>query len=437
MLGRRGALAGALVGAGYLGARALATGLPVGLLLDPRRALAASPPAPPAAARPSYVVFLTSYLGDPMNASAPGSYVHGAVNTPGGTTKLNLGDRVYEAGSAWAQLDAATLARTSFWHIMTNTPVHPKEGDVLKLMDATAEGEMLPSILAKHLAPLLGTIQPEPVCLDAMAPAETISFDGGPLAMIPPLALKDTLTNPTGPLTVPLQRLRDQTLDALYGLYKEEASPAQRQFIDSLVTSQRQVRSIEQSLLGSLAAIVDNDAPSQMHAAVTLIQMKLAPVISVHIPFGGDNHSDPGLATEQAQTKSGVAAIATLMGLLRAAGLWDDVCFMSLNVFGRTLASASSADGRQHNGNHQVSIAIGRPFASKVIGGIAPVAGDFGCMGVDPATGAGMLDMARPPIAPVDTLTSFGKTMLAAVGASPGYIGQQIKGGQVVRAALV
>ena len=32
---------------------------------------------------------------------------------------------------------------------MTNTPVHPKEPDVLKLMGTTYAGEMLPSLLAQ------------------------------------------------------------------------------------------------------------------------------------------------------------------------------------------------------------------------------------------------------------------------------------------------
>ena len=50
---------------------------------------------------------------------------------------------------------------------MTNTPVHPKEPDVLKLMGATYAGEMLPSLLAKQLAPCLGTIQAQPISLGA------------------------------------------------------------------------------------------------------------------------------------------------------------------------------------------------------------------------------------------------------------------------------
>src|SRR5439155_27362266 len=110
-------------------------------------------------------------------------------------------------------------------------------------------------------------------------------------------------------------------------------TPGQRSYIDSLVTTQQQVRSINQGLLNALGSIKDNSAASQILAAVTLIQMKVTPVVSIHIPFGGDNHRDIALATETAQTLSGVATIASLMQQLAAAGLADAVTFMSLNVF--------------------------------------------------------------------------------------------------------
>ena len=145
---------------------------------------------------------------------------------------------------------------------MTNTPVHPKEPDVLKLMGATTPGEMLPSLLAKQLAPCLGTIQAQPISLGATSPAEGLSFGGAALPIIPALALKATLTNPPGPLT-DLQPLRDQTLNQLYDLYKNGATPAQQAYIDSLVTSQQQVRNINQNLLDALSVDQGQHAPTR------------------------------------------------------------------------------------------------------------------------------------------------------------------------------
>src|SRR5262249_40207625 len=188
-------------------------------------------------------------------------------------TNIILQGRTTLAAAPWATLPQNVLDRTSFWHLMTNTPVHPKEPDVLQLMGATNAGEMLPSILAKQLAPCLGTLQSQPISLGATSPAEGLTYGGAALPIIPALALKSTLTSAPGPLTN-LQPLRDQTLNQLYDLYKNGATPAQRAYVDSLVNSQRQVRGINQDLLNALTSIKDNSASSQVLAAITLIQMK-------------------------------------------------------------------------------------------------------------------------------------------------------------------
>jgi hypothetical protein len=435
MLTRRQALLSTLFGSGYVGLRALATGLPASFLLNPRRALAADP-ACAVQAKAQYFVFNTLGSGDPINANVPGMYddpkiVHSADPSMA-PTPLKLRGQSFTAAAPWAALPQAVLDRTTFWHLMTNTPVHPKEPDVLKLMGATYGGEMLPSLLAKHMAPCLGTIQSQPLTLGATSPAEGLSFNGAALPIIPALALKATLTTPAGPLAN-LQALRDKTLGQLYDLYKRDATPSQRAYVDSLVTSQREVRSINQSLLDALSSIKDNSADSQVLAAVTLIQMKVTPVISVHIPFGGDNHRDPSLQAETTQTVSGVATIASLMSQLAAAGLSDAVTFATLNVFGRTLGPGNT-DGRQHNENHQVSLTIGRPFAGGVIGGVGPVGKDWGALAFDSKTGK---PAPGGDVKPLATLASFGRTLLQSVGVDKGAADPELSGGSVVTAALV
>jgi hypothetical protein len=303
---------------------------------------------------------------------------------------------------------------------------------VLKLMGMTQYDEMLPSLLAKQLAPCLGTVQRQPITLGATSPSEGLSFGGQALPIIPPLALKTTLTSPTGPLAN-LQALRDQTLDQINDLFRGGASPAQKAYIDSMVASQSQIRNIRQDLLSALTSIKDNSVASQITAAVTLIQMNVTPVIAIHIPFGGDNHTDAALANEAAQHVSGIAAIGSLMSQLASAGLSDQVTFMSLNVFGRTLIAKTGDSGRDHNPNHQVSVTIGKPFKAGVIGGVARVAGDYGALAVDSRTGKGI---AGGDIDAGSTLASFGKTALAAVGIDPGTIDTLISTGKVVPAAL-
>ncbi|MEP7050663.1 MAG: DUF1501 domain-containing protein [Pseudomonadota bacterium] len=436
MFTRRQALLSTLFGTGMVGLRALATGLPASFLLNPRQAFAEMPPADcPDTSKAQFIIFNTSGQGDPINANVPGTYddakvVHSADPTMVATS-LKIGDKTYTAAAPWAALPQAVLDRTCFWHLMTNTPVHPKEPDVLKLMGATAAGEMLPSLLAKQLSTCLGTIQAQPLCLGATTPAEGLSFGGSALPIIPALALKATLTSAAGPLT-DLQPLRDDTLNQLYDLYKNGATPAQQAYIDSLVRSQREVRNLDQTLLDSLSSIQDNSPASQVTAAVTLIQMKVSPVISIHIPFGGDNHRDVGLATESSQTVDGVATIAALMAALDSAGLSDRVLFATLNVFGRTLGPGNT-DGRQHNENHQVSLTIGKPIRGGVVGGLTAVAKDYGAAGIDSKSGAAS---TNGDISAGDSLASYGKTLLAALGVAPSTIDAQISSGKVVSAQL-
>jgi hypothetical protein len=147
----------------------------------------------------------------------------------------------------------------------------------------------------------------------------------------------------------------------------------------------------------------------------------------------------PRMSAETAQTVSGVASIVSLMSQLQTAGLQDKVTFMTLNVFGRTLAtnggpSITADNGRNHNGNHQVSLTIGKPFRGGVIGGVAPVGKDYGAVAIDPATGKAT---AGGSVSPLQTLPSFGQTVLAAVGVDPAVIATAVTGGKVIPAALL
>jgi hypothetical protein len=117
---------------------------------------------------------------------------------------------------------------------------------------------------------------------------------------------------------------------------------------------------------------------------------------------------------------------------LTAAGLQDRVTLMTLNVFGRTLGPGNS-DGRQHNGNHQVSICVGKPFRGGVIGAVGPVGTDYGALPIDSSSGSGS---PGGDVHAADTLAAFGQTMLAAVGADPSVVVSPNGTARVVSAAL-
>jgi len=438
-LNRREALLSVLFGGSMVGLRAIATGLPLKLLLDPRKALADVPDGCHASSDAQFVILSTSGAGDPLNANAPGTYDDANISHPTDPamqkTPITLGTTATSAAAPWLTLGpsgANVLSRTSVFHLATTTPVHPKEPNVLALMGATLAGEMFPSVLSAALAPCLGTLQTQPISIGAGTPSESLSFKGQALPTVPPSALAATLTNPPGELTN-LQKLRDSTLDQLYtNVYRTGASPAQKQFIDSLVNSQDQVRKIDPSYLSALATIEDDSEASQILAAIALIQMKVTPVVTVHFSFGADNHHDPALANETALTQSGMASIVSLLQQLAKAGLADKVSFATLNVFGRTMGP-SHTDGRDHNKNHQVSLAIGKGFRGALIGAVAPVDDDYGATAIDSASGAGS---PGGDIQPEDSLASFAKTVMTGVGVNDDVIAQQITSGTVIRAAL-
>ncbi|HEY1547288.1 MAG TPA: hypothetical protein VGG28_05690 [Kofleriaceae bacterium] len=442
---RRSLLMSTLFGAGYIGLRSLATGIPAGILLGGRKALADGAGSACTNSKAQYFVMSTSYLGDPLNANVPGSYFDiatgktAAVSHPldsGMTpTQFAFGGNNVTAALPWSQMASSVLSRTTFWHIMSNTPVHPAEPQVLSLLNATQSNEMLPSIIAKQMAPCLNTIQQQPITVGATNPSEGLKFNGQALPIIPPLALKSTLTNPsTGPLVglSNLQSLRDNTLGQLSDLYRGTATTAQKAYLDSLILSQSEIRNINQDLLDMLSSITDNSVASQTTAALALIKMNVTPVVCIHIPFGGDNHNDTALAGESTQTQAGVASIQNLVQEIDGYNMTNQVTFMSLNVFGRQLGSTFT-DGRGHNPLHQVSVTVGTQFKSMVVGGIQSISSDFGCASIDPSSGAAL---KTGGISTTDTLTSFGKTILASVGVDTTTINTLVNGGQVITGAL-
>src|SRR4249920_701440 len=109
MITRRQALLSTLFGSGMIGLRALATGLPASLLIDPRRALADMPASGcPDPSKAQFIIFNTSGQGDPINANVPGTYddpkvVHSADPSMA-ATQIQIAGQSYTAAAAWAQL---------------------------------------------------------------------------------------------------------------------------------------------------------------------------------------------------------------------------------------------------------------------------------------------------------------------------------------------
>lgn len=298
----------------------------------------------------------------------------------------------------------------------------------MKMMGATSGGEMVVSAFAKHLAVCFGTVQSAPIAVGAGGNAgELVSFAGRTLPSITPMQLKQLLTGTKNDPLVGLQAQRDMDLNNLNALIKSQyaAGSVQAQFLDALATSQTQVRSLADQLATTLANITANDLNGQLWAAGALIAAKVTPVVTVHIPFGGDNHSDNNLQAEADQHVSGLTAINKLLtsdtstGVLASLGLLDQVTFSTMNVFGRNLAGiakVTSRTGRDHWGNHNVTVMIGKNFKSCVVGGAVPDLnndGGYAASDIDSASGAAK---SGGDIPFSQTLVAAAKTLGAGLG---------------------
>lgn len=170
--------------------------------------------------------------------------------------------------------------------------------------------------------------------------------------------------------------------------------------------------------------------------AVALIQTGIAPVITLGMIFGGDNHGDDTLAGEVENTTAAMPALTTLWEKLKAANIEDKVVFSSLNVFGRTFLRNSN-NGRNHNGRHHCMFTFGSTVKPGVVGGIEPVSKDgsiigFSATGINAANGK-----TRNADIPYDqTLVSVGKTLARSVGISEERINVRFSGGKIITGAL-
>jgi Protein of unknown function (DUF1501) len=431
---RRKLLKSAVFGAGLVGLRSLATGLPKAWILGERVAHAAD-------VSPQYLILATSGNGDPLNANAPGSFVSGAQNSPIpelAAADVMFGTGTYRAAKCWSALPDALRARLAFFHHRTYTNAHPEHRKVMALQGAAKSvsgngQEMLPSLIASELAKTLGTIQSEPIPLGN----ELITYEGRALDNVDPSALKSLFDEPDDLLTG-LTSLRDQEIDAIYGDLRINGTRIQRDFLDRYALGREQVRKLGEDLATLLTRLpvdpTDKDSPvDQVIAAVALIKLKVAPVVTMHLPFGGDNHSDSDLTVEAQDTVTSIAALGTLWTELTAQGLEDQVTFASLNVFGRTL-KRNAGGGRNHNQNHHVMTLFGKNVRGGVIGGVDVVDSDFGAVAIDSKTGKGG---AGGDIDPLQSLESAGRTLAAAVQVPNDRIELRINAGKVVSAALV
>jgi hypothetical protein len=435
LMNRRNVLRSSLAGAGLIGLRAMATGLPISFLLDPKTVRADGACGNTDGAQ--FLILSMSAGGDALNCNVPGTYdlpstfPSGSVNhsdpMDGSMTagSMTIGGKAWTAAKPWTSLPKEILERTVFFHHMTATANHGELGRVLQLFGALRRGQWLPSYFAKNLQTCFNTVQVQPITIGG----EQLSFDGQYLPKLTPTGLKAVLTAPKD-LQKELQTLRDDTLSKLNAKLKEKRAQTsfERAFLDNMALSQTDLRKMIDQVATDLSQINSDDAGNQVTAAALLIKMNVTPVVTIHLPFSGDNHTDANFQNEATQTNASVNNIKSLMSKLDGYGLKDKVTFATLNVFGRTF---NEQNGRGHNASHAVSIMIGKGFKGGVVGGIVP---GGHAADIDATTGEAS---ATGDLTAADSLSGVAKTLGRGLGMTDAQLDDQITAGVAVKSVLV
>lgn len=424
---RREVLRHGLLGAGWVGLRAVATGLPIGLLLDPQRAEALATSGSPKA---RFLVLSLSTCGDPLNANVPGSYSAADIVHPSdprlAATTLSIAGRKHQGARAWQQLGQKLLDRTVFFHHATLKTSHPSLPELLRV---SGELESAPMLFAKELGPKLQTVSAEPLLIGV---DEVVTVGDRRLGSVRPTELRDALLGPGSPLPQ-LTSLREETLQRLTYLRKRTGSAAIGRVLDAQALSAKQAAQLGERLLADLRAIRSDQTDGQVLAAAVAARLGMSPVLAIHIPFGGDNHFDSGLVKEAEETSSGVGHIANLWSKLGSYGMADRVCFAHFSVFGRTLRRYGM-QGRDHWPLHNAAILQGAPFRGGVVGGLIAQEGDYGAVAIDSKTGQGQ---PAGDIAIADGQKSLLRTLGEGLGIGAQVLTAQLPDSKAVRSALV
>ena len=432
LLNRRQALFGGGMGVSLL-LRGLATGLPPAWLSASRFALAQQMNE----TLPQILIMSTSSSGDPLNINCPGSYVNGLTNNPilEVDNNIRLGGRPPVTGArVWGDLPNQLRNRLAFVHYSSRTAAHPEFSKAMTLHGAvkTAQGngtEMLSSALASLGAEPLACRQREPIPLSN----SPVSFEGQPLQHVKPSELKALFAAQEDNLA-DLRSVRDQALNELYQGLQNGGTRVQKKFLDRYLLSRDQARSLGEEL-GTLLEGLSTDpelkdgAGDQVKAAVALAQLNIAPVITIKIPFGGDNHQDSDLSREAEETTSGVGHIRELWSLLGSANHRSRVSFAMLNVFGRNF-DRNSQGGRNHNRYHGVMVAFGPNIRGGVYGGVNS---EGRAMNIDPMTGEAR---ERGGISSELALEAAGTSLARSMGYTEEQVSERIQGGQLIQAFL-
>ena len=392
---------------------------------------------------PTVLILATSSAGDPINSSLPGTGVPSVLrpNDPVYTeTPVVFGDQVHLTPALWERAALSLRERLTVFHHRTDAVAHSEYDAVMKVRGAvkSANGsgsESLPAAIAQELAGPLGTVQERPICLGP----ERFAYQGQQLSGLDPSSLSSLFSGGDADLE-DVRPLRDAALDAIYADLQLNGTRAQREALDAHVTSREQARELGVQLGDLLAQLevpnsertayefeLDDDPYAQVAAAVALAMLRAAPVVSLHLPWGADNHRDTDLQRELEGSQAGMDILNSLWSRIDVDGVREGVTFGLLNIFGRTLQQNT---GRQHNPDHNGMLLAGPNVLGGLIGGIDA---DRRCMAFDPTTG----QAGTGGVQPSESFAAAAATMMAAAGVADDRVAERVPAGVIVPAAVI
>lgn len=465
--GRRQFLSGSMASAATLSLRSLATGLPAGFLL------AGHMPAYGADTGVKKLILGMSDDGESFNSYAPGTYSNNAndprslverataselgtdsrgtingnsvtVNDFANSAIFQMGDAEVEGARYLSYLPQALLDRMSIFHLRTSANGHP-EGDRVHAMNGalvspTGRGseEIQSAIMQEVLQQDVSatSVLSTPMVLNGGGGRlATLNYDGVAITRYSPLDVKNLFLTSSNATIDNMNKVYESTIDAIYKSIKVSGTPAQQRYLDAHAASRAQASALGDQLGDLLTDVTGSTRGDQLKAAVAMAKANLAPVIVIRYAYSRDNHGDEDLADEVTTSIEQMNNLESFWSLVQAEGLEDQVNYATYDIFGRTMGR-NSRGGRDHHNSSCVNMMIGSNIKAGVIGGVEewPKSGHrlLRATGINSATGLS----DSPDVSGPDTLTAYGRTLMASVGISEERINARIPSGKTVTGAL-
>lgn len=422
---RREALLGAIAAGGGLALRSLLLGLPTQFLTQRSMALTQA----------NFLVYSMNSGGCPINCNVPGTYVTGFDHAPEFATPVmtQWGSQNHLAASCWSNLKNEIKKTSNIFNLRSLTNSHNQMGDVTNIFGSiespeNSSAEMLPSIIAHELAKQHKTQLNYPVAMSG-----PLTVGGKNQKIYSPSSIKALFPSGVDAALANARTFRDQQLDLLYKDIKTNGTPAQMRFMSNYVSSADEAKKLAGGLADALSSVTGNEEIDYMKTAAALLALKLTPVVTVGISFGGDNHADTDLVGEVARHKTGIASINSLYDSLKTFGIENKTTFALLNVFGRT-TKVNGRGGRDHNGSHTIMYSFGAGVKGGVIGEtqVGKFKSNFEVLDLNSATGKAM----GADITATQTLHSAAKSLMVATGIPESQVNKLVTGGKVVKPFL-